>query len=72
MKRAWQIIVTQLVPTWREDDDYGRVPSNTFENKHYNEMKFNAIYQIENIRYQLMLYIFLQEVINFFAKARSV
>jgi hypothetical protein len=35
-------------------------------------MKFNAIYQIENIRYQLMLYIFLQEVINFFAKARSV
>jgi hypothetical protein len=32
-------IGTQLVPTWREGDDYGRVPSNTFENKHYNEMK---------------------------------
>ncbi len=27
------ILITQLVPTWREGDDYGRVPYDTFENK---------------------------------------
>jgi hypothetical protein len=27
------ILITQLVPTWRERDDYGRVPYDTFENK---------------------------------------
>jgi hypothetical protein len=33
MKRAWQKVLTQLVPTWREGDDYGRVTYDTFENK---------------------------------------
>jgi hypothetical protein len=32
------IFITQLVPTWREGDGYGRVPYDTFENKQY-EMK---------------------------------
>jgi hypothetical protein len=27
------IFLTQLVPTWREGDDYGGVPYDTFENK---------------------------------------
>jgi hypothetical protein len=27
------ILITQLVPTWREGDDYGRVTYDTFENK---------------------------------------
>jgi hypothetical protein len=27
------IFITQLVPTWREGDDYGRVTYNAFENK---------------------------------------
>jgi hypothetical protein len=26
-------LITQLVPTWREEHDYGRVPYDTFENK---------------------------------------
>ncbi len=33
------IFITQLVPTWRAGDDYGRVTYDIFENKNYNEMK---------------------------------
>ena len=32
MKRAYIRFSTQLVPTWREEDHYKRVPSNTVEN----------------------------------------
>ena len=27
------IFITQLIPTWRERDNYGQIPYDTFENK---------------------------------------
>jgi hypothetical protein len=60
-----EIIRTQLVPTWRERDDYGRVPSNTFENKHYNEMK-----NVHKYKFLTILTLFI--LFSFYGKAQNI
>jgi hypothetical protein len=59
------ILITQLVPTWREGDDYGRVPSNTFENLNYNEMK-----NVHKYKFLTILTLFV--LFSFYGKAQNI